>query len=254
MAGLFGMRKRHQKRTVRRERNRIKVDSNRDDFLIAQIDEFRDKAKHLQEMLNTRKSKAYELQTIVEERESRARELEEMLEEKQEIAAGMSAEVTKQIDSLIVQVHEKMREIETSMKDNVKNQGDNVSEKIDRLNDSITSGMDKLSQTVGSQVKEAIDEPGQKMLNSLEELNEQLLVLKQELSDKVHSENVMCFRNVQDLFKALDEKLEIIEQVEKNVSANRKMSKAALVFIIINTLGIVAIGLQAFGIFDMIFR
>ena len=254
MAGLFGMRKRHQESKVRRERNRIKVDSNRDDFLIAQIDEFRDKARHLQEMLNTRKSKADELQTIVEERESKARELEEMLEEKQEIAAEMSAEVTKQIDSLIVQVHEKMREIETSMNDNVRAHGDDVSGKIDRLSDSITSGMDNLGQTVGDRVKEAIDEPGQKMLNSLEELSAQLLVLKQELSDKVHSENVMCFRNVQDLFKALDEKLEVMDQVEKKLTANRRMSKAALVFIIINTLGIVAIGLQAFGIFDMIFR
>ena len=48
------------------EKMQEKVD--KDDFLITQIDEFREKAKRLQEMLNTKETKAKELSSIVEER------------------------------------------------------------------------------------------------------------------------------------------------------------------------------------------
>ena len=57
---------------------------DKDDFLLAQIDEFREKAKQLQEMLITKESKAKELQTIVQEREVKADELQQILDERQE--------------------------------------------------------------------------------------------------------------------------------------------------------------------------
>ena len=51
---------------VQKKENNIQMD--KDDFLLTQIDEFREKAKRLQEMLNTKESKAEELSVIVEER------------------------------------------------------------------------------------------------------------------------------------------------------------------------------------------
>ena len=90
-----------------------------DDFLLAQIDEFREKAQQLQEMLATKETKAQELQTIVSEREEKAEELRLILEEREEKAAGIERAVGKQIDLLIERVNAKMQEIEDSMSTNL---------------------------------------------------------------------------------------------------------------------------------------
>ena len=73
------------------EKMQEKVD--KDDFLITQIDEFREKAKRLQEMLKTKETKAKELSSIVEEREAKADELQQILDERQAKADGITAQV-----------------------------------------------------------------------------------------------------------------------------------------------------------------
>ena len=88
-------------RSERVQKKEDNIQMDKDDFLLTQIDEFREKAKRLQEMLNTKESKAEELSNIVEER--------------QEKADGITAQVAKQIDVLIESVHEKMAEIEVNV-------------------------------------------------------------------------------------------------------------------------------------------
>lgn len=57
------------------EREKILSRMQQDDFLLKQIDEFREKAKQLQSILVTKENKADELQEVVEEREEQARKL-----------------------------------------------------------------------------------------------------------------------------------------------------------------------------------
>ena len=59
------------------------------------------------------------------------------------------------------------------------------------------------------------------MLQSLTELNDQLVSLKAELSDKVHTENVKCFRNIQDLFKVMGDKVDTVSELEKQVGTTK---------------------------------
>ena len=87
----------------------------KDDYLLAQIDEVRAKAQQLQNLLLTKESKVQELQEIVDEREIKAKELEYILDERQKKADGITEEVTKQIDSLIDKVSEKMEAIGASL-------------------------------------------------------------------------------------------------------------------------------------------
>ena len=61
--------------SVNRTRERMQDKLDKDDFLLSQIDEFREKAKQLQEMLSNKETKANELQSIVAEREEKAEEL-----------------------------------------------------------------------------------------------------------------------------------------------------------------------------------
>ena len=75
MAGLFTKLDaqvfRNNHRNKKRERTHKTLENN--DFLLTQIDEFREKAKQLQELLLSKESKVKELQTIVAERETRLR-------------------------------------------------------------------------------------------------------------------------------------------------------------------------------------
>lgn len=273
----------------RSERMHEKVDNtqidkkekiDRDDFLLAQIDEFREKAQRLQEMLNTKESKAQELSSIVEEREAKAEELQQILDERQEKADGITAQVAKQIDVLIESVHEKMAEIETSMNANMDNLGRSVSGDMDNLGRSMSSQIGNLGQSLGSEISgigqhldfgdtleqtrriteegtaavtSAVNEANAHMLQSLGELNDQLVAIKAELSDKVHTENVKCFRNIQDLFKVMGDKVDTVSELEKQVNTTKTFAIISTVLAIINTFGFVAIALYIFGFFGSLF-
>lgn len=274
----------------RSERVHEKVDSlnnteaankiDKDDFLLTQIDEFRERAKRLQEMLNTKESKAEELSSIVEEREAKAEELQQILDERQEKADGITAQVAKQIDVLIASVHEKMQEIETSMNANMDNLGRSVSGDMNNLGRSVSSQIGNLGQSLGTEISgigqhldfgntleqtrriteegtvavtTAVNEANAHMLQSLGELNDQLVAIKSELSDKVHTENVKCFRNIQDLFKVMGDKVDTVSELEKQVHSTRTFAIVSVVLAIINTFGFAAIALYILGFFGTLF-
>ena len=75
-------------KSVMHGKERIQGKVEKEDFLLNQIDEFREKAKQLQNLLASKESKVQELQTLVNEREDKAQELEQILTEKQEEAVN----------------------------------------------------------------------------------------------------------------------------------------------------------------------
>ncbi len=208
-------------RTVKPERTQENVE--REDYLLTQIDEFREKAKQLQDLLLSKESKVMELQNIVDEREVKAKELELILDERQRKADGITAEVAKQIDDLIGKVTAKMDELGVSIEGNLA-EGQKIS----------AEQMEELKETFAT-------------------VNEQLETLKTELSEKVHSENVRSFRNISDLFKSMDEKVDSIQKsntvLESKVKAVHKCTIALIVLTVINMLGIIACVLLGLGIF-----
>ncbi len=200
-------------RTVKRER--IKTEVEKEDYLLSQIDEFREKAQHLQDLLLSKESKVNELQTIVDEREVKAKELENILNERQKRADGITEEVAKQIDSLIERVSAKMEEIGTSIGADLKDG-------------------QKLSEEQVAQLRE-----------TLVSITEQLDTIKGELSEKVHAENVKCFRNISDLFKGMDEKIDAVKKDQEismiKIASVHKSSVALIVLAILNLLGLIAV-------------
>ena len=76
------------------ERERTKKNVDREDFLLSQIDEFREKARQLQGLLATKASRVQELSDIVAEREDKAKELSDIVEERQEAADRVAENVT----------------------------------------------------------------------------------------------------------------------------------------------------------------
>ncbi len=66
------------------------------------------------------------------------------------------------------------------------------------------------------------------------ELNENLKSIKGELSEKVHSENVKVYRNVQDLIRETDHSEEQEKLTEKQYKCLKRITLTALVISIIN--------------------
>lgn len=220
MAGLFT---RFQTRVSKPVRPRKKLERKQrqvenQDFLLSQIDEFREKAMQLQELLVSRESKAKELQTIVEEREVKAEELQQILDERQEKADGITAEVSKRINVLIEKVAEKMDEVEASMKAELANGNE-------------------LSAQQAQQLKE-----------TLSEVTTQLETIKGELSEKIHSENVICYRNMADLMNGIEDKLDDFSAISAAIDGNKKLSIAAIVIGGVNLVALIALILVSFGI------
>ena len=257
---------------VQKKENNIQMD--KDDFLLTQIDEFREKAKRLQEMLNTKESKAEELSVIVEEREAKAEELQQILDERQEKADGITAQVAKQIDVLIESVHMNagMDSLGRQVSSDMDNLGSSVSGQIGNLGQSLGTEISGISQNIGQSldfgdtleqtrriteegtaaVTSAVNEANAHMLQSLKELNDQLVSIKAELADKVHTENVKCFRNIQDLFKVMGDKVDTVSELEKQVGTTKTFAVISTVLAIINTFGFVVIALYILGFFGSI--
>lgn len=236
--------------TLEKEMTSENRNVDKEDYLLSQIDEFRAKAQQLQNLLLTKESKVQELQEIVDEREVKAKELEHILDERQKKADGITAEVTKQIDTLIDKVSEKMEAIGASLGQNLQ-EGQKLNERqIEELKDSLgvlnSQQIEEIKSTLGSLNAQQAEE----LKNALSELNSQLEVVKSDLSDKVHSENVQCYRNLADLLRSVEEKLDKANEIEKKVSSVHKCTVAIIVLSVINMLGLV--GLAAMFIFQLI--
>lgn len=194
---------------------------SREDFLLNQIDEFRERAKQLQNLLNTRETEASELETLVNERQEKADELGQILKERQEKADGITAEVERQIDSLIEKVAAKMDEIEASMKADVADGKNFSAEKAEELK------------------------------TSLAQIEEQLTLVKTEISDKVHTENVKSYRNIAELFKNMEEKVEEISVFNRRLQPMRGVAITAMVFAILDFIALVGLFLINLGIISV---
>ena len=162
-----------------------------EDMLLAQIDAFRDKAKQLQTLINAKERKVKELEAMVRAKEERNAQLQSELARKQAEADGIAADVETQVDRMMQSLRVNMDELEKRIEDQVANNRENAAEQT------------------------------QAMKNTLEDMTSGLDAIKSELSEKVHSENVKQYRNIQDLLKELDNS----EEEQKNATTKFTMLK-----------------------------
>ena len=226
----------------------------KEDYLLAQIDEFRAKAQQLQSLLLTKESKVQELQEIVDEREVKAKELEYLLNDRQRKADGITEEVTKQIDSLINKVSEKMEAIGASLGNQLQD-GQKINERqLEELKNTLGDLNGQQLEEIKGALGSLSEQQAEELKNALSELNAQLEVVKSDLSDKVHSENVQCYRNLADLLKSVEGKLDKANEIEKKVISVHKCTVAVVVLSIINMLGLTALALYELGIFQLLLK
>ena len=255
---------RTQREAASQKRERIPKEVEKEDFLLNQIDEFRDKAKKLQELLSMKENKVQELQSIVSEREDKAQELQNILTERQEEADKIVTEFTKKVDELAGSVTSKMDEIERNISGQVaevKRASEEQLEANRKLNEDQIAANKKLSEEQLATNKQFLEEQAiaNKKLSEgqiaevkvlLENATTQLESIKTELSEKVHSENVKCYRNIQDLFNEFDSKIEKMDAMEKGVGSIRGYLKCLSWFSVLNFVLLIGYILYTLGVFN----
>lgn len=201
----FGKRK---SASTKKERKRTALD--RDDILIKQIDEFKVKARQLQEMLQTREGRVHELQSVVHQKEERVSELEQELSRKKNEANYVSEELNKNIQIVI----DKMDQFMQSM-------GNRLSTEVQgSLNESksLLTTMDETIQNVNVTVEG----------------------MKKDISENIHEENVRNYRNVQMVIVDLEKKMVQKEEHDKDVKSLKTILQCTTWIAVINFIVLVA--------------
>ena len=189
-----------------------------EDMLLAQIDAFRDKAKQLQTLIGAKERKVKELEAMVRAKEERNNQLQEELAKKQAEADGIAADVETQVD---------------------------------RMMQTLRGSVDDLEQRIQQQVADNQENAAvqtQAVKDTLEDMTSGLDAIEGELSEKVHSENVLQYRNIQDLLKELDNREETAKKSEEEFSVVKKRITLVTVVSIVNVVAVVTLILATFGI------
>lgn len=211
------------------QRERITDNVEREDFLLSQIDEFREKAKQLQNLISSKEDKVQELQEIVEEKEGQAKELSDIIEERQDAAERVVSGVGEQIDGMVNKVDAKLKEVNETFAERLAENAVNSTEQNEA-------------------VRKLIDEYQDKMSEAIKGLDGQFEVVKNEICEKVHTEDVKCYRNMQTLIEESDRKIEETKDAVAELVSLKTMVKVTLVFTALNFVGLAAFLIHVLGI------
>lgn len=175
------------------------LEVDQDDYLIRQIDLFKNKASELQDKLNDRENRFRQLEETVEQKELEARDLKAVVDARQEEADNVLRSTEAQMRNLTYAVEAKINDLASI-----------IQEKVDN-NEEITK-----EQTAQLEV-------------DFKQLEAKLDKIKMDLSDKTHQENLSSYRNVSASLNELQESLtkELAETNLKEESI-KKITRPAL--------------------------
>ena len=71
--------------------------------------------------------------------------------------------------------------------------------------------------------------------------------MKTELSEKVHSENVKCYRNIQTLIEELEQKLDSLDREDHSLRVAKGYFGSLILLSIVNIIGVVVVLAHMFG-------
>lgn len=112
--------------------------------------------------------------------------------------------------------------------------------------------MDEIESAMKEDVadgKKFNEEKARELKESLGQIEEQLTTIKSELSEKVHTENVKCYRNIQDLFRSMEEKVDHLTMIEDKQRSIGAWTIVVAVLGIVNLVGLLALILINLGVF-----
>lgn len=238
------------------------IDMKKEDFLLQQIDEFREKAKQLQQLMKNRETKAKELQGVVDEREAKASELDSLIHVRKGEADKIMKNVSVRIDEMSAGVRKEMSGLSDTLSREVSGLSQNLTQELSQSTEKTRQVVEAATQNMIDQntrslegLKEQLEQFDQReKINELStEMTSRITTLKTDIADKIHAEDVKCYRNIQasmdeqsKLLSEGDEKTrrhiqEQVDNLSQQMRSQAKLSKASLTFSILNFLGVVGI-------------
>ncbi len=201
-----------------------------EDALLQQIDAFRDKAVRLSGLIDANQKKVVSLETEVRKKENQ-------ISDKEKRIAALQDELVKkqqEADSLVTTVESQVDRMLSSVKKEVAGLGGGLSSQISRENKEesakIAGVMDKVNSSV-TEIKDYLAKASED--KSLQEM-------KEELSEKIHSENVKVYRNISDTMKEMDHSEQLDISIDEKYHSLKGRFGVLLIVAILN-LGISAV-------------
>ena len=202
-----------------------------------QIDEFRTRAMEISKIIGQKENKVRDLERQVQVKENENRELESSLSKKREEAENINNAVNTQVERLVRRLEENQDDMSEDLSHTISLSSSEVKNSINTLQGSLDQKFDAFSQEMRnnmegirsgigqelsgvsnvkddlqgtiSEIKESIETTlqgqNEEVKTTLAGFNDGMDSMKNELSEKVHSENVKVYRNIQDLLKELDQ-------------------------------------------------
>ena len=201
-----------------------------EDALLQQIDAFRDKAVRLSGLIDANQKKVVSLETEVRKKENQ-------ISDKEKRIAALQDELVKkqqEAESLVTTVESQVDRMLSSVKKEVAGLGGGLSSQISRENKEesakIAGVMDKVNSSV-TEIKDYLAKASED--KSLQEM-------KEELSEKIHSENVKVYRNISDTMKEMDHSEQLDISIDEKYHSLKGRFGVLLIVAILN-LGISAV-------------
>lgn len=205
------------KKNDMRERKHTNLDN--EDFLISQIDEFKEKARELTGLLAAKEEKVKELQKLVEIREGKAEALAQLLNQRQEQADQIVEGVQKEVELL----------------------SEKFDSRIGEMNEKFAEKMAETAESsieIQEEMRTLIQEQKEAQKQAADSISGLLEQTKIEIFDKIHTEDVMCYRNIQSLMEESSAQMKEIHEEVKKATSQRGLLLASLVFSVLGFLGI----------------
>ena len=174
--------------------------------------------------MSIKKQQLNELQEIVAEREDEAEKLAGILKERQEKADQITETVGNEINAMADRVNRKLEEIGDTLAKQYEDGRKANQEEIEAVREAIATVTDEITD------------------------------LKDAIGEKIHSENVKSYRNIQELLKEQDEKLDKLQDLDvlqQNVKGLQGYNKFLTGLGIGEFLVLIVYILYSLGVFQM---
>lgn len=162
---------------------------DQDEYMIAQIDRFRDKAKELQEKLRDREEELERLEALVEEKDQKVKELEKL-----------EASRRKEHEQFLEGADRQFRDM------------------VYRVEGRINVLVSEIEEKVASDEKITEDQTT-KLQWEIKQIDRNLDKIKSDLSDKTHQEMLTTYRNIHISLEELSAHLDEAVETAKNETA-----------------------------------
>ena len=235
-----------------------------DDDILAQIDEFRNKAQRLQTMINEREQQAGNMggsQGGVSP--AFTRDLERKMESINAALNGITGRLSQQ-DGTLSSIDSKISAQDstlTGIVNRLSSQDTTLSGIESKLEEGVTVSTPEVAQAVPEAVPETPAAPSfpippsaeetadtdgltkqlEEAIQSLDKLSKELDSTKSEISEKIHSENVKVYRNLNDTLKENDRSEDNKAEIIKKIKGVKTSANLAFIFAIFDFAGIGAL-------------